>query len=139
MCRQITEAPSADVVTRAAAGGNIVRRLRESVARTQLPKPKEAPMKVTDLKAESSPLCTRPCVRASASSPRGATDEQVAEALKGINDGIGEVETLAGNRHRGRDQGRFREAERRGDSAKLAKEKGELEVKLREPRPSVTG
>jgi hypothetical protein len=138
ICRKITEAPSADVVTRAARGGRIVRRLRESVASAPKPSPQEAPMKVTDLKPKLDGLHTR--LRESVATIRSAdaSNEDIAKAVEEVGKVEGEVAGLAGTEFEPEVKTEFREADGGGDAAKLEREKGELEVKLRESETART-
>lgn len=131
VCREITEAPSADIVTRPAAGGTIVRRLRESVQRAQLPTPQEPAMKTSDLKSKLTAVHTSLRESVAKLTAEGATDEHVAAALTGINAGIQEVETLAGTEIEAEVQ--IREAQVGDKTATaLAAELETTRVKLRE-------
>lgn len=94
LCRSITSAPSADVVSEAAAGGSIVRRLRESVARTQLPKPQEAPMKFAEYKSKVDAVHTKLRESITALTTEDASDEDVKTALTGLSDAEGEIRSL---------------------------------------------
>lgn len=94
LCRSITAAPSADVVSEAAAGGTIVRKLRESVARTQLPKPQEAHMKLAEFTPKLEAAHTRLRESVTALTKDGATDEDVKGALAGIATAEGEIKSL---------------------------------------------
>lgn len=138
ICRKITEASSADIVTRPAAGGTIVRRLRESVQRAQLPNPQETPaMKIADVQTKLGAVHTALREAVTKLTTDGATDDQVREALTGLNAGIGEVETLAGAEVEAEVQ--IREAAVGDKTATaLAVERDELQVKLREAESKVT-
>jgi hypothetical protein len=129
ICRQITEAPSADVVTKPAAGGNIVRRLRESVQRTRLPHPQETPMKIADLKTKLAAEHTKLRESVSKLTADGATDEQVKEALTGLGEAQKGIEALTtADVER---EVEFREAASAGDAAAVT-------VKLREAEQKIT-
>jgi len=138
VCRRITEAASADIVTRPAAGGTIVKRLRESVQRAQLPDPTGGTVKIkaADIKAKLGTAHTALRESVAKLTADGATDEQVAEALTGLTGGIKQVEELAGAEIEA--EVSIREAQV-GDktAAEIAKERDELQVKLRESEAKV--
>lgn len=130
ICRRITEAASADIVTRPAAGGTIVKRLRESVQRAQLPTPQEAPVKLADYKTKVGEAHKKLRESVAKLTADGATDEQVAESLTGITAGLSELNELStADVER---EVEFREAEAGGDTAKLATELATTQQKLRE-------
>jgi hypothetical protein len=137
ICRQITEAPSADIVTRAARGGKIVSRLRESVQRTQLAQPQETPMKLADF--TSKVTATHVKLRESLAEivKPDATEDAVSTALTGLKDGVAELETLAGTQVE--PEVKFREAQAGDQTATaLAAELETTKVKLREAEAANT-
>lgn len=94
LCRAITSAPSADVVSEAAAGGTIVRRLRESVARTRPPKPKEAPMKFADYTSKVEAAHVRLREATTKLTTEGAEDEDVRAAIVALGETDRELQAL---------------------------------------------
>jgi hypothetical protein len=132
ICRKITEAPSADVVTRAAAGGTIVRRLRESVARTHLPSPQEAhTMKLADFTPKLTAAHAKIRESFAALTKEGASDEDVKGAVTGLREAEAELADLAKAEIEQEVKVEFREAEGAGDAAAV-------EVKLQEAEAKVT-
>lgn len=130
--REITEAPSADIVTRPAAGGTILRRLRESEARTQLPEPQEVhrTMKATEVPAKIGAIHTQLREAVAKLTDKDATDDTIKESITTLRESEAGLEALAGIA--------IEPEEKVVEKLVPASEDAETAVKLREAEQRIT-